>query len=353
MTPQLWYQKNSDLLDSQFEHLFFDNVLSNIAELNFSYLQAQTGFIDDDGKQRYCDFTIAEGQEVRIAIEVDGYDKRGTGGGMTHAEFVDWQRRQTALTSQGWHVLRFANRDVVNEPLRCCKNISALLTKLRQKEAGRSEARILLKAHALQEKYKASVLLTEKNINQYSTFSNEQKIGSLPSALAQKDIARYSKLKDEKKIDYFFIRALKKIGLPIILAIGFLTCVYFFNPLWLQTQLQLAFSYFVTSPQICTDAVHWSEVMGHLGQTIKVEGPITRINYRPDITGKPTWIEVGSVFPDPDRLTLLIWGDNRSQFEPKITLNLLGNIACVTGELSEYQGSFQIQLQDPEQLTIN
>ncbi|WP_141440129.1 endonuclease domain-containing protein [Vreelandella titanicae] len=134
MPPQKWYAQNRHLFESQFEHLFFENVLSNIPGLDFACLQTQMPFLDDEGKQRYCDFAIQEGLEVRIAIEVDGYDKRGTGEGMTHAEFIDWQRRQAVLTSQGWHVLRFANSDVYNEPTRCCNNIHFLLAKQLRKE---------------------------------------------------------------------------------------------------------------------------------------------------------------------------------------------------------------------------
>lgn len=112
--------------------MFFRNVLSRIT-LDFGSLIAQFKFKDFDGKTRYCDFVYQEGSAIRIAIEIDGYDKRGTGTGMSKSDFVDWQRRQASLTSQGWLVLRFANTDVRDVPERCKQHIDLLLRSERQK----------------------------------------------------------------------------------------------------------------------------------------------------------------------------------------------------------------------------
>ena len=46
-----------------------EGVLSQVPDLYFEILEAQMPFKDLEGKQRYCDFAIREGQEVRIAIE--------------------------------------------------------------------------------------------------------------------------------------------------------------------------------------------------------------------------------------------------------------------------------------------
>lgn len=132
MSPQDWLKNNLDKLGSSFEEMFFRNVLSRIP-FDFNSLIAQFRFKDFDGKTRYCDFVYQEGASIRIAIEVDGYDKRGTGTGMSQTDFVDWQRRQAALTAQGWYVLRFANTDVRDFPERCKQNIEFLLRKERQK----------------------------------------------------------------------------------------------------------------------------------------------------------------------------------------------------------------------------
>ena len=133
MTQDEWLKANAARFGSDYERLFASNVLSLVAGIRYESLSAQYPFKDNDGKQRYCDLVINEEGDVRIAIEIDGYDKSGTGTGMSHPEFVDWQRRQSALTSQGWRVLRFANRDVREHPQRCAREISVLLDAERKK----------------------------------------------------------------------------------------------------------------------------------------------------------------------------------------------------------------------------
>lgn len=320
MPPQQWYAQNHHLLGSQFEHLFFENVLSNLPGLDFACLQTQMPFHDDEGKQRYCDFAIQEGSEVRIAIEIDGYDKRGTGEGMTHTEFIDWQRRQAALTAQGWHVLRFANRDVCNEPARCRNNIHSLLVRLRQREAARS--------------------------------GTPQSIQPHPSKPAEKLYKRKAPNSKPKRRQKSIKQKLRKIGFSAGLAAAVVLGFHFYGQGWLAEQLQAALPTSATAAQSCPNAIRWNDVRSYIGETITTAGPITRVTYKPDTNGKPTWIEVGARFPDPSRLTLLIWGNDRTAFEPQITGQIIGDTACVTGEVSEYRGDVQIQLQDAYQLTV-
>ncbi|WP_085920423.1 DUF559 domain-containing protein [Halomonas sp. CSM-2] len=320
MTPQQWYAQNRHLLGSQFEHFFFENILTSIPDLNFASLQAQMSFRDDDEKQRYCDFAIREGEEVRIAIEVDGYDKRGTGEGMTHAEFVDWQRRQSALTSQGWHVLRFANHDVCNEPVRCRNNIHSLLLKLRHKEAARSSH-----ASPVPTQTREPVVAPVKNTH--------------PTRKAKR---RKKPIKQELK------KMAVSAGLVAAVVLGFI----FYGQPWLTNQLQNALPTSAAAAQECPNAIHWSEVRNHMGETVTTQGLIKRITYKPDVNGSPTWIEVGASFPNPDRLTLLIWDNNRPEFASQLSQNIIGDDACVMGKVSEYRGDVQIQLKDADQLNV-
>lgn len=139
MTFSEWVELNREKLGSKYEILFATRVLPLVQGLQSDNVIAQHSFVDTDGKKRYCDFTIVESEVVRVAIEIDGYDKRGNGTGMSHEDFLDWQRRQASLASQGWHVLRFANRDVRDHPGRCADYISRLLNRLRQAQTGRVE----------------------------------------------------------------------------------------------------------------------------------------------------------------------------------------------------------------------
>lgn len=137
MDIQRWIEVNKDKFDSSYEQMFAERVLVGVDGLDLRTVVTQYQFKDLDNKTRYCDFVIREGS-IRIAIEVDGYDKRNTGQGMTHDEFVDWQRRQAALTAAGWHVLRFANRDVRDRPGQCKRYIELLLRDQRSKSQHQS-----------------------------------------------------------------------------------------------------------------------------------------------------------------------------------------------------------------------
>lgn len=127
-----WIKIHSGNFGSDFEFEFVVKVLTKISDIDLNTVSAQYHFKDLDGKNRYCDFVIQEGL-IKIAIEVDGFSKKLGQQGMSHDDFVDWQRRQAALTAHGWHVLRFANRDVMNEPVRCQRYIELLLRDQRSK----------------------------------------------------------------------------------------------------------------------------------------------------------------------------------------------------------------------------
>jgi len=134
MDLRSWQEQYRDELSkNKWEKKFVVHVLSRVDGLQWKFVQAQMPFKDFSGRNRAADFAIKESDHLRIALEVDGYDKRGTGRGMTHEEFVDWQRRHTSLEAQGWRVLRFANRDVRDCPDDCAKLIEYLLRNERNK----------------------------------------------------------------------------------------------------------------------------------------------------------------------------------------------------------------------------
>lgn len=127
-----WIKLNGANFGSEFELEFAVKVLAKTSGIDLNTVSTQYHFKDLDGKNRYCDFVIQEGL-IKIAIEIDGFSKKPGETGMSHDDFVDWQRRQAALTALGWYVLRFANRDVVNEPVRCQRYIELLLREQRSK----------------------------------------------------------------------------------------------------------------------------------------------------------------------------------------------------------------------------
>jgi len=122
-------EKNKSILSENYgwELMFVDKVLSKVPTLRPENIECQFPFLDGEGRNRRMDFAIREGEHVRIAIEVDGYDKSGAGGGMSRREMEDFSYRQNALIQQGWHVLRFQNGQITHQPNACIKDIGRTL----------------------------------------------------------------------------------------------------------------------------------------------------------------------------------------------------------------------------------
>lgn len=95
-----WLQENRRKFDSEWEEKFVTEILAEVQGLKPEDVFSQTGFEDFSGRQRWIDFTIQEGDDVRIALEVDGWDKTGTGTGQTHDEFDDWLYRELSMTAK-------------------------------------------------------------------------------------------------------------------------------------------------------------------------------------------------------------------------------------------------------------
>ena len=121
-----------------YELAFASNVLARVRDLDFEHVSHQHPFRDQNGRDRRIDFAISEPSGVRLAIEVDGYDKTGTGIGLSPEAFSDFLMRQNALVSQGWLVLRFSNARVRSEPQACAAEIETSLRLLRDQHKARA-----------------------------------------------------------------------------------------------------------------------------------------------------------------------------------------------------------------------
>lgn len=388
MRSEEWLSSNEHLLGSPYEKLFVVKVLTPIHDLDLSTIQAQFSFKDADGKQRYCDFALMEGSDVRIAIEVDGYDKRGTGTGMTRQEFLDWQRRQAALTAQGWFVLRFANTDVRDEPHRCREHLELLLRRERLRQ--RHQDDLATSIATLTEKLK-----TLENIKEQAATDTEKErlAAELQTLKRQLRYAVTAKPLDAKEREHLeelqeaqaHIKVLKEENalmkttiwaFTALMAVMIVTFAFTLtdsstpatdgvNPLEASAlrstrseQNANTNGTLPTSNQItakgssCDNPEDWRNVSQHTGKSVAIYGPIMRVTHRQDVRGEPTWIEIGAAFPSKERVTLIIWGNYRETFEPHISQRLIGESVCATGTVDLYREMPQLELQNPTQLTF-
>lgn len=389
MSSSEWLTNFGGKLDTDYERQFVLKVLTEILDFNFSALTAQFPFIDSDGKNRRCDFVIQEGDHVKIAVEIDGYDKTGTGSGMSRTEFLDWNRRQSALVTQGWRLIRFPNVDVRDHPERCAEYVALLLREGRSKSAHSEQLR-----HKIDQLEKSTLAVKEKYKNDHLEKSTLA-ANSLEVEALEKELAvAYSNLDQAQKseaLDTHSKARLEELNeaqnhieileedastmkttiwaftflLSVIILALVLTPIFdkestdpqpnissTGQPQVMQparTKLPESQAQQVARGEDCRRPIGWREATDFIGQTVAVSGTVLDVITRPDVNGQPTWITVGASFPNP-RLTLVIWGANRNEFNSDLAGMLEGKVVCAYGEIETYKGNAQIELLKPAQL---
>lgn len=357
---ETWISQYS--FDSPYEEIFLRKVLLNLP-INIKNIKIQHPFIDTDNKQRYCDFTYTEGNLIKIAIEIDGYDKRGTGTGMSKTDFIDWQRRQASLTAAGWRVIRFANTDVRDHSERCQHYLELLLQKLRASEEYqknlidtiydlRNKINHLNKKDQLdlqeKENLKKNIKALESDLAVAKKQSplNDNEITSLKEL--QRHQENYDFIQKENKVMKTTIWAITLIAITIILS-----ATYIFSKSRHETpsaQSQLISTSVSYLPAECQKAINWQNAFSNLDKDIAIQGIVKNVTHRPQINGRPTYIDIGGAFPDKNRLTLVIWGDDLNKFNTDFINSLKGKKLCILGKVKEYKNIPQVFLNNPKQI---
>lgn len=101
---------------SPHEWEFLRLVLQEVPGLKPSQLTPQREFVGNDGRTLHMDFAI-ETPHVKIAIELEGWDKSGNGQGKSKAEHDHFNRRLQSLSAQGWEVLPITNSQFHADPV--------------------------------------------------------------------------------------------------------------------------------------------------------------------------------------------------------------------------------------------
>jgi hypothetical protein len=102
------------------------------------------------------------------------------------------------------------------------------------------------------------------------------------------------------------------------------------------------------APAWAADVLTPGEAISHVGKTATVCGHVASATHAARATGQPTFLNLGKPFPDQE-FTALIWGSRREAF-PYAPETLRGQMICVSGVISTYQGKAQIIVSDPSQL---
>lgn len=97
-------------------------------------------------------------------------------------------------------------------------------------------------------------------------------------------------------------------------------------------------------------AISWDEAKYHIGERTTVYGAVVDTHWASGSKGKPTFLNVGKPYPDPDRFTVVIWIDYRANFPQPPEGYYLGKTICVTGLIQEYEGIPQIEAKHADQI---
>ncbi|MBA7493084.1 hypothetical protein ES702_03639 [subsurface metagenome] len=96
--------------------------------------------------------------------------------------------------------------------------------------------------------------------------------------------------------------------------------------------------------------IPWNEAIYHIGERATVYGSVVSTHYANTSRGKPTFLNIGRPYPDPDRFTVIIWGKNRSNFPQAPEILYANKTIYVTGLIDEYEGVAQIEVFSPSQI---
>jgi hypothetical protein len=103
-------------------------------------------------------------------------------------------------------------------------------------------------------------------------------------------------------------------------------------------------------PSPCDDAVMVTSARQHLGERISVVGRVISVQAAEHDTGAPTFLNIDADYPDPDRFSVVIWGQNADEFDDLHDYD--DEIVCVRGTLKDYQGVVQAELADSDDIEV-
>ena len=92
------------------------------------------------------------------------------------------------------------------------------------------------------------------------------------------------------------------------------------------------------------------EAKNHIGERTTVYGTVVSTNYAGGSSGQPTFLNMCYAYPNPDRFTVVIWGENRGNFPQPPEDYYDGKTIYVSGLIFHYDGVPEIEVTSPSQI---
>ena len=102
------------------------DVIPAVIGLQPSQVTPQHPFVGIDGRQYHMDFAIVT-EKVKIAIELEGFDKDNSGSGQSKKQHDEFNRRIQSLTALGWKPLTITNAQFKSEPMHYAQLIRQII----------------------------------------------------------------------------------------------------------------------------------------------------------------------------------------------------------------------------------
>lgn len=99
-------------------------------------------------------------------------------------------------------------------------------------------------------------------------------------------------------------------------------------------------------------AIDWSKASQYVGKTATFYGKVVDAEYASSSNSSPTFLDLGAAYPDSSRLSIVIWGKNRSKFSSAPESLYKGKTIAVTGEVYKYDGVCNIEVSSPSQIVV-
>ena len=99
-------------------------------------------------------------------------------------------------------------------------------------------------------------------------------------------------------------------------------------------------------------AIDWTEAKAHIGEVATVYGPVKDSSYLRESNEQPTYIDIGTAYPDNSRVSMVVWGEDRGNFQGDPESMYLGKTVCVTGELYAYDNVTYMKVARPDQIQV-
>ena len=110
-------------------------------------------------------------------------------------------------------------------------------------------------------------------------------------------------------------------------------------------------SLFFTTVGFSQTSIKLEDAAKHIGDSVTVCGKVAGGIFLEQLENGPTFLSLGAAYPD-QLLTLVIWKDQRAQYEPVPETQYMDKDVCVTGKIVLMRERPQIVIYKKDQLKV-